>query len=72
MKRATGEERGGREGAREGMRRDQRSDCAVLDPVMKGRVAWGESKNKTEVLVNTARPSGRIRGETPNRVCDRA
>ena len=68
MKRATGEERGGIEGARGGVRRGQRSDCAVLDPVMKGRITWGESKNKTEVLVNTARPSGRIRGETPNRV----
>ena len=68
MKRADGREREGIEGARVGMRRDQRSDCAALDPVRKGRVAWGESKNKTEVLVNTARPSGRIRGETPNRV----
>ena len=68
MKRADGEEREGIEGARGGMRRNQRSDCATLDPVRKGRVAWGESKNKTEVLLNTARPSGRIRGETPNRV----
>ncbi len=51
MKRATGEERGGIEGARGGMRRDQRSDCAVLDPVMKGRVAWGESKNISMIYI---------------------
>jgi hypothetical protein len=51
VKRATGEERGGIEGARGGMRRDQRSDCAVLDPVMKGRVAWGESKNISMIYI---------------------
>ena len=72
MKRATGGERVGIGVAGGGIDRDQRSDWAVLDPVRKGRIAEGESKNNTEVLEKTARPSGRIRGETPNRVCDRA
>ena len=72
VKRATGGERVGIGGAGGGIDRDQRSDWAVLDPVRKGRIAEGESKNNTDVLEKTARPSGRIRGETPKRVCDRA
>ncbi len=71
VKRAAGGEGVGIGGAGGGIDRDQRSDWAVLDPVRKGRIARGESKNNTDVLEKTARPSGRIRGETPNRVCDR-
>ena len=43
-----------------------------LEPVRNGVAEEGESKNLTEVFVNTADPLGRIRGETPNREWDKA
>jgi hypothetical protein len=42
-----------------------------LVPVKKGTWDEGESKKEQVVLVNRACPCGRIRGETPNRECDR-
>ena len=49
----------------------QRSAWALLEPVRKGKGDCGASKNWQEVLVKTARSSGRMRGETPNRVWER-
>ena len=69
MKRAAGGETRGRA---TGTVRVQRSALTGLEPVRNGDAAEGESKNLTEVLVNTANPLGRIRGETPNREWDKA
>jgi hypothetical protein len=49
----------------------QRSAEALLEPVRKVKTDCGASKNWQEVLVKTARPSGRMRRETPNRVWER-
>ena len=49
----------------------QRLEPAALVPVKKGTWDEGESKKEQVVLVNRACPCGRIRGETPNRECDR-
>ncbi len=44
--------------------RVQRSALTDLEPVRNGEAEEGESKNLTEVLMNTADPLGRIRGQT--------
>jgi hypothetical protein len=59
-------------GGATGTVRVQRSGLTGLEPVRKGKTAEGESKNCTEVLVKTANPLGRMRGETQNSECDRA
>ena len=69
MKRAEG---GETIGGATGTVRVQRSALTDLEPVRKGKAAEGESKKFTEMLVKTANPLGRMRGETPNSECDRA
>jgi hypothetical protein len=59
-------------GGEAGTVRVQRSALTGLEPVRKGKAAEGESKNLMEVLVKTANPLGRMRGETPNSECDNA
>ncbi len=59
-------------GGATGTVRVQRSALTGLEPMRKGKAAEGESNFFTEVLVKTASPLGRMRGETPNSECDRA